>query len=127
RTSRYRQCQAARGRSAQSRWSSARTAVPRWCRARARTELCAALVAIRRRVGPRAARRDAVTRRDVVAGDTVTDNSDTASGAVRGARRVGWGILVSRFAGLARGLLIARYFGDGAAADAYNAALRIPN
>ncbi len=45
----------------------------------------------------------------------------------RGARAVGAGILVSRVAGLARGLLFARYFGDGLAADAYNAALRIPN
>ena len=37
------------------------------------------------------------------------------------------GILVSRFAGLARNWIFARYLGDSAAADAYNAALRIPN
>jgi putative peptidoglycan lipid II flippase len=35
--------------------------------------------------------------------------------------------MVSRVTGLVRGLLVARYFGDGSAADAYNAALRIPN
>ncbi len=57
----------------------------------------------------------------------MTTGGDAASGAVRGARLVGWGILVSRAAGFVRGLLVARYFGDGMAADAYNAALRIPN
>jgi putative peptidoglycan lipid II flippase len=57
----------------------------------------------------------------------VSAAGDTAARVARGAQRVGWGIMVSRVAGFARGLLLARYFGDGPAADAYNAALRIPN
>ncbi len=57
----------------------------------------------------------------------MTPDADGHARVARGARAVGAGILVSRFAGLARGWLFARYFGDGMAADAYNAALRIPN
>ena len=57
----------------------------------------------------------------------MTTPGGTGDGAVRGARLVGGGIMVSRVAGLVRGLLVARCFGDGVAADAYNAALRIPN
>ncbi len=37
------------------------------------------------------------------------------------------GILASRVTGLVRGLVFARYFGTSAAADAFTAALRIPN
>lgn len=62
-----------------------------------------------------------------MADERVTTPRTAAQGAVRGARLVGWGIMVSRVAGLVRGLLVARFFGDGVAADAYNAALRIPN
>lgn len=40
---------------------------------------------------------------------------------------VGVGIFASRVVGLVRQYLFARYFGLGAAADAYNAAFRIPN
>jgi putative peptidoglycan lipid II flippase len=63
----------------------------------------------------------------MVAADPMTADAGGDERVARGARAVGAGILVSRFAGLARGLLFARYFGDGMAADAYNAALRIPN
>jgi putative peptidoglycan lipid II flippase len=47
--------------------------------------------------------------------------------AERGARRVGAGIIVSRVLGFVRGWFFARYFAAGVAADAYNAALKIPN
>jgi len=40
---------------------------------------------------------------------------------------VGAGILVSRLTGFLRDLIIARYFGTTIAADAYAAALKIPN
>jgi putative peptidoglycan lipid II flippase len=40
---------------------------------------------------------------------------------------VGLGILLSRFAGLIRQTMMARYLGVGFAADAFNAAFRIPN
>ncbi|GAC1486710.1 MAG: hypothetical protein NVS1B5_09290 [Gemmatimonadaceae bacterium] len=40
---------------------------------------------------------------------------------------VGSGILLSRFAGLIRQTMMARYLGAGLAADAFNAAFRIPN
>ena len=45
----------------------------------------------------------------------------------RSAVSVGSGILVSRVTGFARDVAIAAFFGTGIAADAYNAALRIPN
>jgi Uncharacterized membrane protein, putative virulence factor len=40
---------------------------------------------------------------------------------------VGSGILLSRLAGLIRQTMMARYLGAGLAADAFNAAFRIPN
>ncbi len=43
------------------------------------------------------------------------------------AARVGAGILVTRVLGFVRERIFAQYFGDGAAADAFRAALRIPN
>ena len=43
------------------------------------------------------------------------------------AARVGTGIVVTRVLGLVRERLVAHYFGTGIAADAYGAALRIPN
>ena len=43
------------------------------------------------------------------------------------AARVGAGILVTRILGFVRERVFAHYFGDGAAADAFRAALRIPN
>src|SRR5258708_2456244 len=46
---------------------------------------------------------------------------------VGGALAVGAGILLSRLAGLVRGRAIAHYLGLSAGADAFNAALRIPN
>ena len=45
----------------------------------------------------------------------------------RFATRVGAGILVTRILGFVRGRVFAHYFGDGPAADAFRAALRIPN
>jgi len=44
-----------------------------------------------------------------------------------GALAVGVGIFLSRVAGLVRSRAIAHYLGQGAATDAFNAALRIPN
>src|ERR1039457_4690876 len=44
-----------------------------------------------------------------------------------GASLVAAGIFLSRVAGLIRVSVFARYFGESAAADAFNAALRIPN
>ena len=44
-----------------------------------------------------------------------------------GASLVAAGIFLSRIAGLIRVSVFARYFGESAAADAFNAALRIPN
>lgn len=44
-----------------------------------------------------------------------------------GAALIAAGILLSRLAGLVRNTLVARYLGAGLAADAFNAALRIPN
>jgi putative peptidoglycan lipid II flippase len=55
---------------------------------------------------------------------------DGARGARRrsgGALAVAAGIFLSRIAGLVRSRAIAHYLGQGAATDAYNAALRIPN
>jgi putative peptidoglycan lipid II flippase len=45
----------------------------------------------------------------------------------RQAARVGAGILVTRVLGFVRERVFAQYFGDGPAADAFRAALRIPN
>lgn len=44
-----------------------------------------------------------------------------------GAARVGAGILLTRLLGFVRERVFAHYFGDGPAADAFRAALRIPN
>ncbi|MGH7529710.1 MAG: murein biosynthesis integral membrane protein MurJ [Gemmatimonadales bacterium] len=49
------------------------------------------------------------------------------SGAGRHAARVAAGILVTRVLGYVRERVFAYYFGNGAAADAFRAALRIPN
>src|SRR5689334_15317824 len=52
----------------------------------------------------------------------------TGTGAPRrAAGLVAAGILLSRVAGFVRQYVFAHYFGNGAAADAFNAALRIPN
>src|SRR2546430_17426826 len=50
-----------------------------------------------------------------------------ASGGGRHAARVAAGILVTRVLGYVRERVFAHYFGNGAAADAFSAALRIPN
>ncbi|HET9449620.1 MAG TPA: murein biosynthesis integral membrane protein MurJ, partial [Aggregicoccus sp.] len=50
-----------------------------------------------------------------------------AGGSGRAAALVGLGILASRVLGLVRQGIFARYFGTGTAADAFNAAMRIPN
>ncbi len=50
-----------------------------------------------------------------------------ASGGGRHAARVAAGILVTRVLGYVRERVFAHYFGNGAAADAFRAALRIPN
>src|ERR1035437_8051030 len=44
-----------------------------------------------------------------------------------GATLVAAGIFLSRIAGLVRESIFARYFGDSVAADAFRAAIRIPN
>ncbi len=49
------------------------------------------------------------------------------SGGGRHAARVAAGILVTRVLGYVRERVFAHYFGNGAAADAFRAALRIPN
>ncbi len=49
------------------------------------------------------------------------------SGGGRSAARVAAGILVTRVLGYVRERVFAHYFGNGAAADAFSAALRIPN
>lgn len=51
----------------------------------------------------------------------------TPSRRFGGALAVGAGIFLSRIAGLVRSRAIAHYLGQGAATDAFNAALRIPN
>ena len=48
-------------------------------------------------------------------------------GSGRHAARVAAGILVTRVLGFVRERVFAHYFGNGAAADAFSAALRIPN
>jgi putative peptidoglycan lipid II flippase len=50
-----------------------------------------------------------------------------ARGGGRNAARVAAGILVTRVLGYVRERVFAHYFGNGAAADAFRAALRIPN
>ena len=63
--------------------------------------------------------------------DATPDRAAAAESLERSAGRaaslVGAGILVSRLVGFVRNFVFARYFGDAAAADAYNAALKIPN
>ncbi len=51
----------------------------------------------------------------------------TGASGGRSALMVGAGILLSRILGLLRTTFFAHYFGSGAAADAFNAASRIPN
>ncbi|HWC72297.1 MAG TPA: murein biosynthesis integral membrane protein MurJ [Gemmatimonadales bacterium] len=51
----------------------------------------------------------------------------TGGGGGRHAARVAAGILVTRVLGYVRERVFAHYFGNGAAADAFRAALRIPN
>lgn len=46
---------------------------------------------------------------------------------ISGSSRVAFGILLSRLTGLLRERAIAHYFGDSAVADAFGAAIRIPN
>jgi putative peptidoglycan lipid II flippase len=50
-----------------------------------------------------------------------------SAGDGRLATRVGAGILITRILGFVRERVFAHYFGDGPAADAFRAALRIPN
>ena len=59
--------------------------------------------------------------------DAATAAASLERSAGRAASLVGAGILVSRLVGFVRNFVFARYFGDSAAADAYNAALKIPN
>ncbi|PYP12442.1 MAG: murein biosynthesis integral membrane protein MurJ [Gemmatimonadetes bacterium] len=54
-------------------------------------------------------------------------NEGRGSGGGRHAARVAAGILVTRVLGYVRERVFAHYFGNGAAADAFRAALRIPN
>jgi putative peptidoglycan lipid II flippase len=54
-------------------------------------------------------------------------NGGRGSGGGRHAARVAAGILVTRVLGYVRERVFAHYFGNGAAADAFRAALRIPN
>ena len=56
-----------------------------------------------------------------------TDSSSQASRRPRSAFAVGAGIFLSRLTGFGRDVAIAAFFGTGIAADAYTAALRIPN
>ncbi len=64
-------------------------------------------------------------------GGTGMDEAERAAGAERSGSRaaglVAAGILLSRISGFARQYVFAHFFGNGAAADAFNAALRIPN
>ncbi len=57
--------------------------------------------------------------------DTVADSAAENTG--RGAVMVGAGILISRIIGVIRQRVFAYYFGNSLAADAFNAAFRIPN
>jgi putative peptidoglycan lipid II flippase len=56
----------------------------------------------------------------------VTDESD-AQGSARSAQWVAAGIFLSRIAGLVREMIFARYFGTSVSADAWRAAIRMPN
>ncbi len=53
--------------------------------------------------------------------------TESRSSTARSAVSVGGGILISRFTGFVRDIVIAYFFGTGIAAGAYAAALRIPN
>ena len=55
------------------------------------------------------------------------DSTERSRSGGTGAARVGLGILASRITGLIRERAIAHYFGDSAVADAFRAAIRIPN
>jgi putative peptidoglycan lipid II flippase len=59
--------------------------------------------------------------------DAAGSSSPAGPSTARSAVSVGSGILLSRVAGFGRDVAIAAFFGTGVAADAYNAALRIPN
>ena len=56
-----------------------------------------------------------------------TDRESVVSRRPRSAFAVGAGIFLSRLTGFGRDIAIASFFGTGLAADAYTAALRIPN
>lgn len=56
-----------------------------------------------------------------------TQHSSKSRVDLSGSSRVAFGILVSRLTGLVRERAIAHYFGDSAIADAFGAAIRIPN
>ncbi len=56
-----------------------------------------------------------------------SDGEDRVARRPRSALAVGAGIFLSRLAGFGRDVTIAAFFGTGIAADAYTAALRIPN
>lgn len=58
---------------------------------------------------------------------TATPESASKDRGGRAATVVGAGILLSRFSGLIRTFLFARYFGQGLESDAYNIGIRIPN
>src|SRR5690348_8824186 len=55
------------------------------------------------------------------------ERNGTGAAPRRAAGLVAAGILLSRVAGFVRQYVFAHFFGNGAAADAFNAALRIPN
>lgn len=59
--------------------------------------------------------------------DPLTKASLTSPTVTYPATKVGAGIVVTRLLGLLRERLFAQYFGNGATADAFRAALRIPN
>jgi putative peptidoglycan lipid II flippase len=61
------------------------------------------------------------------AGVAAEERSAASEGGGTGAARVALGILVSRITGLIRERAIAHYFGNSAVADAFRAAIRIPN
>jgi len=61
------------------------------------------------------------------AGDAAEERRAASEGGGTGAARVALGILVSRITGLIRERAIAHYFGNSAVADAFRAAIRIPN
>jgi putative peptidoglycan lipid II flippase len=65
--------------------------------------------------------------RSPLASHPVTKPSGPAHSAARSARWVAAGILLSRLAGLVRERLLARFFGTSLEADAFRAALRMPN